>query len=93
MFKKKRGINLSYKEQGLIYFVCQNYKVQPDYIKEKIIKLSKQIAGEDYKALLELLKSDRQSARGVSLKYFISEKRLYKYRKQFYEKWYEKDGI
>lgn len=89
MFKKKRGINLTYKEQGYIYFLCQNLKEQPDSVKKQVTDLAKNVAGEDYKALLEVLANERQSVRGVSIKYYISEKRLYKYRKQFYERWNE----
>lgn len=87
MFKKKRGINLSYNKQGLIYFICMNVKEQPQEIQDKIINLCLEIADKDYKALYTILTNDNKSIRAVAMEYFISETKLYELRKEFYEKW------
>lgn len=87
MFKKKRGIKLNYNRQGLIYFTCMNIHKQPRDIQERIMALCDQIAGEDGRALFELLTNDRKSVLSVSMEYIVPEKKLYTYRKEFYEKW------
>ena len=87
MFKKRKGIRVPYNMQGLIYFTCVNIKNQPEHIRKKILNLCIEVGGEDYRALYEVLTNDKVSILGVSMKYYISEKRLYKMRKEFYEKW------
>lgn len=87
MFKKRRGIHIPYNKQGLIYFTCLDVKNQPEDIQQKILNLCVEIAGEDYKALYEVMTSDNKSILSISLEYFLSEKRLYRMRKEFYEKW------
>ena len=87
MFKKRRGIHIPYNEQGLIYFVCMNVKKMPVEVQNKILNLCIEVAGQDYKALYEVMTNDNKSILSISLEYFIKEKRLYKMRKEFYEKW------
>ena len=87
MFKRKRGIYLPYNRQGLIYFTCMNIKSQPKETQEKIKSLCTYVAGDDSPALLELLTNDRKSVLSISLERYIPEKRLYAYRKEFYELW------
>lgn len=87
MFKKRRGIHIPYNEQGLIYFVCMNVKKMPVEVQNKILNLCIEVAGQDYKALYEVMTNDNKSILSISLEYFINEKRLYKLRKEFYEKW------
>jgi len=87
MFKKRRGIHIPYNEQGLIYFVCMNVKKMPVEVQNKILNLCIEVAGQDYKALYEVMTNDNKSILSISLEYFINEKRLYKMRKEFYEKW------
>lgn len=86
MFKKRRGIKLPYNRQGLIYFVCMNIVDMPEEIQKKILNLSIEVGKDDYQALYEFLTNDRSSAVSVSLKYLINEKRLYRLRKEFYER-------
>lgn len=86
MFKKKRGINLSYNRQGLIHFTCINWRTQPKEIQDKIFDLCLEVGGEDAQALEEVMTTEK-SILSISMKYFISEKRLYTLRKLFYEKW------
>lgn len=87
LFRKRRGIHIPYNKQGLIYFTCVNVKDMPEDVQQKILNLCIEVAGQDYKALYEVVTNDRKSVLSISLEYFINEKRLYKLRKEFYEKW------
>lgn len=87
MFKKKRGINIDYNKQGLIYFTCLDYKNQPERIQKKILNLCIDIAESDYKALYDVLTSSNKNILSISLEHYISEKKLYLLRKKFYESW------
>jgi len=86
MFRSKRGINLTHDKQGLIYFICLDYKEQPYKVQTKILNLCLEIAAEDYQALFDVL-TTHKSIIEISLEYFIAEKKIYNLRKQFYEKW------
>lgn len=86
MFKKRRGIQLPYNKQGLIYFVCMNIKEMPDEVQQKILNLCIEIGKEDYQALYEALTNDNKSILSVSLEFCINEKKLYRMRKEFYER-------
>lgn len=86
-FKKRRGIHIPYNKQGLIYFTCMNVREMPEEVQQKILNLCVEVGKEDYKALYEVLTNDNKSVLSISLEYFLSEKRLYRLRKEFYEKW------
>lgn len=87
MFKKRRGINVPYNKQGLIYFVCLDFKNQPRKVQEKILRLCEEIGGDEYKkALFEFVTTDASAVK-VSLKHYLSEGTLYVLRKKFYEAW------
>lgn len=83
-FKKRRGIKLSYEQQGLVYFTCINYKSQPKWMREKIDKLCRQIGGMHADALKQVMTTGR-SVRQISLECYISESVLYELRREFYE--------
>lgn len=87
MFKKRRGIHIPYNKQGLIYFTCMNVREMPEEVQQKILNLCVEVGKEDYKALYEVLTNGNKSVLSISLEYFLSEKRLYRLRKEFYEKW------
>ena len=87
MFKKRRGIKIPYNKQGLIHFNCIDVNNQPEYIQQKILNLCIEVAGEDYKALYDVMTNDNLSVAGIALKYYTSEKKLYNYRQAFYERW------
>lgn len=87
MFKKRRGIHIPYNKQGLIYFTCVNVKDMPQEVQQKILNLCIEVGKEDYKALYEVMTNDKKSILSISLEYYLNEKRLYKLRKEFYEKW------
>jgi len=86
-FKKRKGVHIPYNKQGLIYFTCVNVKDMPEEVQNKILNLCIEVAGEDYKALYEVMTNDKKSVLSISLEYFLSEKKLYRLRKEFYEKW------
>lgn len=87
LFKKRRGIHIPYNKQGLIYFTCMNVKDMPEEIQRKILNLCIEIGKEDYQALYEVLTNDSKSIISISLEYYLNEKKLYRMRKEFYEKW------
>ena len=87
MFKKRRGIYMPYNKQGLIYFICMNAPDMPKEVQEKIRNLCVEIAGEDHKALYEVLTNDQKTVDRIAREHFISEKKLYLLRKDFYEAW------
>lgn len=87
MFRKRRGIHIPYNKQGLIYFVCVNVKDMPEEVQQKILNLCIEVGKEDYKALYEVVTNDKKSILSISLEYFLNEKKLYRLRKEFYEKW------
>lgn len=87
MFKKRRGINLSYDEQGLIHFVCVNIEKMPEYVQQKIVNLCEEIGQENAEVLYEVMTDSKRSIRILAREYNISESSLYRYRKEFYEAW------
>ena len=89
MFRKRRGINLSYDEQGLIHFVCVNVKKMPEEVQEKIVRLCDDVGKEHAEVLYKVMTDSKCSIRSLARKYFISETQLYYYRKLFYEAWEE----
>lgn len=92
MFKRKRGIPLPYNIQGWIYFTCMNIRYQPKEVQERIRSLCKEVAKEDSDGLFEYLTNDRRTAESIYRQYYITVKKLYQYRKDFYIKW-ARDGF
>lgn len=90
MFKKKRGIHLSYQRQGLVYFWCANYSALPLNSKRAIRNLCDEVAGVDSAALMAFLTKPEKNAVAVSMQYFISEKKLYSLRETFYEEFWKR---
>ena len=87
MFKKRRGIKLPYNKQGLIYFVCVNYREMPEHIQDKIADLCNKVGGEYAEVLYKVVTDSNRSVRSLAIEYHISERNLYRYRKKFYESW------
>jgi hypothetical protein len=85
-FRKLRGVNRSYKEQGEIFFTCLNYAKQPKAVKEKIRKLCKEVGGQYEEALFAMMTRD-VSATWIEQHYFVSDSLMYTLRKKFYERW------
>lgn len=87
MFKKRRGIKLTYNEQGLIHFICVNYDRMDNSTQSKIKNLCGEVAGEHKEALFAMLTDDSINVHGLARKNYISESQLYEYRRRFYESW------
>ena len=87
MFKKRRGINLPYEKQGLIYFTCMNYDDMPKHVQDKISYLCKKVGKEHAKALFEVLTDSNKSIHSLAMEHHIGETQLYYYRRKFYEAW------
>lgn len=85
-FRKRRGINLPYKKQGLIAFVCLNYYDMPTHIQNKINEMCIEHGGGYSAALFEFITTEN-SATAIAMKYYIDETVLYRLRKRFYEAW------
>ncbi len=84
-FKKMRGCSLSYDKQGYIYFLCKNYKSQPEAVRKKIKSIAEEVGGEYSAALFDVLVSGK-SIRQVAIEQYVSEMTLYNLRIAFYEK-------
>lgn len=85
-FKHLRSINRNYSEQGLIFFTCQTYGKQPEWMRRKIDKLCESAGGEYAPALKEFLTTDADWIY-ICGKHHISDRTLYRIRKAFYENW------
>ena len=87
MFKKRRGIKLPYNKQGLIYFACMNKDAMSEEDREKLKKICKETAGEEYaESLHTLVTDDTLNVHGVEARYNTSSSRLYDRRRKFYYK-------
>lgn len=92
IFRKLRGVNLPYREQGLIWFTCVNYDRQTKETKEKIKRLCKKYGGEHEKALFVFLTRENVSIPWIEQNYYVSAPTLYKRRAKFFNGWKECDG-
>lgn len=87
MFKKKKSIRLSYKKQGLIYFTCLTYSLQPPNIQKRILNLCTEAAGEDFAALFDVLTDNCKTLERIAADFYLSPRKLSDYRVKFYELW------
>ena len=87
MFKKLRGIHLSYERQGFTRFVCLTYDEQPQDVKDRILNLCIRVAGDKYQALFELM-TTQKSVVSIAGKYFVSNSSMYNFRRKFYYTWW-----
>lgn len=86
LFRYRKSRDLKYYEQGLIYFVCRNFKRMPDSVKEQIRSGCFEVCGEYGGAVFEYITTDR-SFLSVSQRFYISEWTLAEYVKRFYKSW------
>lgn len=87
-FRKLRGVNIPYREQGLIHFTCVNYEKQPREVQKKIRDLCREIGGPDYEeALFAMMTRENISADWIEQNYYVSDSWMYKKRILFYERW------
>lgn len=88
MFRKYRGMRMTYEKQGLIFFLCRNFGSLPPGVRRRIERVAEEVAGEEKAVLLALL-TGRQSARHLSMTRYINLNRLYAWRRTFYERFFE----
>jgi hypothetical protein len=85
MFYFKRGIKLSYKRQGYIYFISQNYDLLSKDGQKKIRELCDICGKYNAIALFEFMTTDA-TATEICMRYFISSRTtLYRAVKRYYE--------
>ena len=89
IFRQLRGVNLPYREQGLIWFTCVNYDKQRPEVKAKIKRLCQECGGEHSEALFVFLTRENVSPLWIEQTYYVSIKTLYRRRVKFYERWSE----
>lgn len=92
IFRKLRGVNIPYREQGMIWFTCVNYDRQPKKTKEKIQRMCKTYGGEYEQALFILLTRENVSIPWIEQNYYVSARTLYRRRKDFFEHWSKEQG-
>lgn len=88
MFKKSCFVHLPYDRQGLIYFICHNFEIQPPSVQKKILDVCQQSGKGNAQALFDFLTTDNTWQK-ISNQYHIEETTLYRARKKFYEAWFE----
>lgn len=88
MFRKLRGVRLSYIEQGLIYFTCANFRHQTKEIQKRIKSLCVEVGGDYADALFDVLtKVGQYSVERIAMEHYVSPETLYRLRRRFYEAW------
>jgi len=86
--KPLKSCMLKLHQQALIKYICLNYNIMPDEVKQKIKDLCSECGGEHYKALYRLMVSP-DSLRSVSRAENVSEKFLNTSRIKFYYAFYQ----
>ena len=82
-FRFKRGIPVSYEEQGYIYFTSRRYRELTPGQQEKIRRLCREAGREHADALFAFVTTD-SGAEAVCTKYYISESTLERVVKRYY---------
>jgi len=88
MFRRLKGVKLSYERQGFIRFACLTYNDQSEEIKRKILNLCLSCGADNWQALFEFM-TTQKSAVSIAAKYFTSETVIYRMRKKFYHAWFD----
>ena len=83
MFRFKKGIPVSYADQGYIYFYSKRYRRLPQKERRKIETLCAEAGGEYREALLEFVTTD-SGAVAVCAKHYISQSTLERAVRKYY---------
>lgn len=91
MFKRLEKLNIPYDRQGLIYFICMNYKDLPPWEQEKILQLCIEVSADYYQPLFKMVTTDVSThpVWRIAADYYLDKGLLYKLRRKFYLKWNE----
>lgn len=85
MFNKSKYIKVSYNDQGLIHFICINARKLGFELAVKQLCYRITSDNADAEALYECL-TENGNVDVIARKHYTNEKKLYKLRKLFYEK-------
>jgi len=89
--KALRDRGLGYHEQGFMYFLLRSPWVRPGGRYYGMVReVCAQIGGEDADALYEFLTDRCRNHIAVSVRYYISEKRLFKLKNAAYAEIYKR---
>ena len=83
VFRYKREANVSYEDQGYIYFLSQRYKLLPVEKKNIIRQACRDAAGNAQKAVLEYVTTDCDSA-FICARHALSESTLERMVRHYY---------
>jgi hypothetical protein len=83
-FKFFHGIPLGYNTQGLIYFICHNYKAMPGRTQRLVLDLCRACGGDNAEALFEFLTTDRPLPVIMQKYYIASQTTIYRAVNKFY---------
>lgn len=86
LFRYRKSRDLKYNEQGLIYFVCRNFKRMPGKVKAEIRAGCIEVCGDYGEAVFQYITTDK-SFLSISQRYYISEYTLAEYVRKFYRSW------
>ena len=94
MFRKMRGVRVHPDKQGFLFFLCRNYKDLPEKTQQRINELCDSISDgcDAYKNALFAVLTTKEGVTKISVKYSVSQTKLYDMRKKFYETWYKKEA-
>lgn len=94
MFRKMRGVHVPPDKQGLLFFLCRNYKDLKEEDKERINQLCELASGgiDVYRAALFDVLTSKKSVTAISIEHSVGQTKLYEMRREFYETWYKKEA-
>lgn len=92
MFRVLRGVRVAPDRQGLLYFICRNYREQPPRVRRKIDRMCQRIGGGEpaYTAALFDALTTHDTVTAISLRHAVSPTKIYELRRAFYEDWYRR---
>lgn len=88
-FREIRGIGVSYKKQGLIFFTLQNYRDQPKNVKNRIRELIRDAAegNRAYEAALWDWLIGSSTAQQAAEEHYVRLQTLVEMRNKIYRAW------
>ena len=84
MYRYKRGINLTYDEQGYVYFASILYKKMPAAEQERISELCRECGGAYHRALFDFVTKGK-TATAIEMQYGVSKSTLYRAVRRYYK--------
>lgn len=84
MFRFKKSVDVSYDQQGYVYFVSRIYEQLHPWQQKKLVDLCSQAGGEYHAALFEFVTTDA-GATEVCMRHHISRSTLERAVHKYYE--------